>query len=373
MLAGAVRDGRPAAGDRRRSFVFAWSLLAAALAAACAPESTPAAELQAETARHAARQAIAAARVVEPRHARRVEQLLLQAERIARTERREAPWRRDPERVAAAWHRLGQGAWMAMAAVRERERTATAGWHEAEAAAAAELERASARLRSSAGLGRREAAARQRAAYNLDLARRLAATGAFEPATEAAERALAFVEVIDEGADALHRRFADPTLLKQWRRWAKETIAASKRDGDAVIIVDKLRRRLELYHRGKRVATYRAELGANGLKPKRHAGDQATPEGTYRVVERKEGGNTLYHKALLIDYPNREDVARFRRARLAGTIPRRAGIGGLIEIHGDGGEGKDWTDGCVALRNADMDAVYKRTRNGTRVTIVGTL
>jgi L,D-peptidoglycan transpeptidase YkuD (ErfK/YbiS/YcfS/YnhG family) len=56
----------------------------------------------------------------------------------------------------------------------------------------------------------------------------------------------------------------------------------------------------------------------------------------------------------------------------SGTVPRRAGIGSLIEIHGDGGQGRDWTDGCVALDNRDMDRVFARASVGTTVTIVGT-
>jgi L,D-peptidoglycan transpeptidase YkuD (ErfK/YbiS/YcfS/YnhG family) len=53
-------------------------------------------------------------------------------------------------------------------------------------------------------------------------------------------------------------------------------------------------------------------------------------------------------------------------------VPLRAGVGSLIEIHGDGGQGRDWTDGCVALSNSDMDRVFARARVGTPVTIVGT-
>jgi len=55
-----------------------------------------------------------------------------------------------------------------------------------------------------------------------------------------------------------------------------------------------------------------------------------------------------------------------------GNIPRR-GIGNLIEIHGDGGKGINWTDGCVALTNSDMDKLYGLVGVGTPVTIVGSL
>ena len=63
---------------------------------------------------------------------------------------------------------------------------------------------------------------------------------------------------------------------------------------------------------------------------------------------------------------------RFALGKVRGIIPTRVGIGNLIEIHGEGGEGRDWTDGCVALANPDMDRVFALTEVGTPVTIVGT-
>ena len=74
----------------------------------------------------------------------------------------------------------------------------------------------------------------------------------------------------------------------------------------------------------------------------------------------------------MLDYPNAEDRARYELGRRTGQVPLRAGIGSLIEIHGEGGQGRDWTNGCVALSNRDMDKVFARARVGTPVTIVGT-
>jgi hypothetical protein len=73
----------------------------------------------------------------------------------------------------------------------------------------------------------------------------------------------------------------------------------------------------------------------------------------------------------MLDYPNSEDWTRFKQARQEGRIPGRSAIGGLIEIHGHGGRGDDWTNGCVALTNAEMDFLASRVRTGTPVTIVG--
>jgi hypothetical protein len=74
---------------------------------------------------------------------------------------------------------------------------------------------------------------------------------------------------------------------------------------------------------------------------------------------------------LLLDYPNQADRARLARLKAAGQIARGAGPGSLIEIHGEGGRGEDWTRGCVALSNPDMDDLFGRVGVGTRVTIVG--
>ena len=73
----------------------------------------------------------------------------------------------------------------------------------------------------------------------------------------------------------------------------------------------------------------------------------------------------------MINYPNDEDRKNFLEARQKGWIPRRSRLGGLIEIHGEGGRKEDWTLGCVALRNPDMDRLFEQVQVGTPVTIVG--
>ena len=82
---------------------------------------------------------------------------------------------------------------------------------------------------------------------------------------------------------------------------------------------------------------------------------------------------TKYYKAFLLDYPNDEDTARFKAEIAKGSLPASAKIGGLIEIHGNGGKGIDWTEGCVALTDREMDLVYKIVKVGTPVTIVGSM
>jgi len=158
-----------------------------------------------------------------------------------------------------------------------------------------------------------------------------------------------------------------------WEKWARAAIARSKASGGSLILVDKMRRRCYLYERGRSVETFGADLGTNWVGDKHMAGDRATPEGNYVVTEKKANGQTRYYKALLINYPNENDKARFAAAKRAGRIPKSARIGSLIEIHGDGGRGYDWTLGCVALTNKDIDRLYSRVAVGTPVLIVGTL
>ncbi len=167
-----------------------------------------------------------------------------------------------------------------------------------------------------------------------------------------------------------YKRLSDPALRRQWQRWVEDTIA-STRGGGAAIVVEKLGRRLVLVRNGKVVGEFDAEFGRNGLADKLHAGDGATPEGRYFVKEKRDHGNTRWYRALVINYPNAEDWQKYQQARRAGRIPGRYSIGSLIEIHGNGGKQKNWTDGCVALRNQDVDRLYTQVPVGTPVTIVG--
>jgi len=159
----------------------------------------------------------------------------------------------------------------------------------------------------------------------------------------------------------------------QWKKWSDKTIADSRRNNSYAIIVDKYSRKCMIYHAGVRKYEYNAELGPNWVGDKKMKGDKATPEGLYRVTKKLGNSRTKYHKALLIDYPNATDREEFRQGVANGSIPKNAKIGSLIEIHGDGGRGVDWTDGCVALINSEMDVVYKIASEGTPVTIVGSM
>ena len=186
---------------------------------------------------------------------------------------------------------------------------------------------------------------------------------------ETAAAGLTRVEALVAGHYA---RLDDPALRRRWQDWVDATVAESREGGTAAVIVDKRARRCYLLQGGRVVEVFTAELGRNGLADKTYAGDAATPEGRYRIVEKKEGDETSYHRALALDYPTAADRREFAAAQRRGQVPAGRGIGGAIEIHGHGGRGTDWTNGCVALPDAEMDRLFAAVDEGTPVTLVGT-
>jgi murein L,D-transpeptidase YafK len=125
---------------------------------------------------------------------------------------------------------------------------------------------------------------------------------------------------------------------------------------------------LELLQGGKIIRTYKVALGRGGLAPKEREGDARTPEGHYIIDSRNAASH--YHKALHISYPNSED--RQRAAKL-GVSP-----GGAIMIHGlPNGMGwigsahrlYDWTLGCVAVTDEEIDEIWDLVPAGTPVEI----
>ena len=195
--------------------------------------------------------------------------------------------------------------------------------------------------------------------------------GDLRTAAERAGDAVALAGQVRDRAAALAARYADADTVARWQRWKNETIESSRREGRAAIVVVKDAHLMTVYVRGEAVKTYTVELGFNWIADKREEGDGATPEGRYRVVTRMDHLSSDYYRALLIDFPNAEDRAQFSRARRSGDLPASARVGGLIEIHGSGGRGNDWTNGCVALTNPEMDDLFRRVDVGTPVTIVG--
>lgn len=125
---------------------------------------------------------------------------------------------------------------------------------------------------------------------------------------------------------------------------------------------------MELYSGGKVIKTYRIALGPNSVGPKTRQGDHRTPEGTYRIDAKN--AHSRYHLALHVSYPDAKDR---ERARKLGVSP-----GGDIMIHGLPDQYAflgplhtkyDWTDGCIAVSNAEIEEIWKLVPVGTEVQI----
>ncbi|MBT1073522.1 L,D-transpeptidase family protein [Pelotalea chapellei] len=134
------------------------------------------------------------------------------------------------------------------------------------------------------------------------------------------------------------------------------------------ILIEKKERRLTLLSKGEVLKSYRIALGGNPIGPKERQGDNKTPEGTYVIAARNK--DSRYHLSLHISYPNEKDK---KRARELGVSP-----GGNIMIHGiknglswvgDGHTEVDWTQGCIAVTDEEIEEIAKVARNGTLVEI----
>lgn len=157
------------------------------------------------------------------------------------------------------------------------------------------------------------------------------------------------------------------------------------------LTVYKSRREMYLYRGNEIVKIYRVFLGSSPVGHKLERGDNRTPEGHYRVVDKKISEN--FHRFIGIDYPNAHDAElAFRQGRITSTQksrikhavlegvrpPANTLLGGHLGIHGIGTDEKfkleligdmDWTNGCIAVTNTDIRELYERIPIGTAVRI----
>lgn len=144
-------------------------------------------------------------------------------------------------------------------------------------------------------------------------------------------------------------------------------MAASDEQASRVVI-DKAARRLTLERDGRVLARYAIALGSAPIGQKQREGDGRTPEGVYSVDFKHPGSR--YHLALRISYPDERAQAA---ARQAGVSPGgdimihgiRNGLGWLGAFHRE----RDWTDGCIAVTNAEIREIWTRVPHGTPVEI----
>lgn len=150
-------------------------------------------------------------------------------------------------------------------------------------------------------------------------------------------------------------------MLNSWDRRYTRGMRCGVLRAD-LIVVSKKRREMVLLRGESVLRTYRVALGREPVGPKRQEGDGRTPEGRYIIDYRN--ANSKFHLSLHISYPDAADVARAREAGVD--------AGGDIMIHGlkDGVrmEG-DWTQGCIAVTDEEMDEIWGLVEEGTAIWI----
>jgi murein L,D-transpeptidase YafK len=134
------------------------------------------------------------------------------------------------------------------------------------------------------------------------------------------------------------------------------------------VLVNKSEKKLYLLFQGKKVKEYNVVFGAHPKGHKQQEGDEKTPEGSYLLDYKKE--DSSFHKAIHISYPNEEDKTKAHK--------NRVNPGGSIMIHGQkNGLGWlswlsqkfNWTDGCIAVTNKEIDEIWNVVKTGTPIDI----
>ena len=151
-----------------------------------------------------------------------------------------------------------------------------------------------------------------------------------------------------------------------WANWPSEKLPVGTVAD--LVVVEKSKHVLQLYADGNLVASFPVSLGSSPLGPKRQEGDGRTPEGNYTLDYRK--ADSSFYRALHISYPSAADATE---AHSRGVDP-----GGQIMIHGLPNGLRvlgrlqrliDWTDGCIAVTDEEMEEVWEAVPDGTRIRI----
>jgi murein L,D-transpeptidase YafK len=157
------------------------------------------------------------------------------------------------------------------------------------------------------------------------------------------------------------------TACLLWLALFTHAAAQAPKTADRIVIV-KSERTMTLLNHGQVLKTYKVALGTEPIGAKQQTGDHKTPEGLYKVDWKN--AQSKFHKALHVSYPNPADR---ERAKKMGVNP-----GGDIEIHGLGEKFgwvgsmhrlHDWTDGCIAVTNEEIDEIWPLVPAGTVIEI----
>jgi L,D-peptidoglycan transpeptidase YkuD (ErfK/YbiS/YcfS/YnhG family) len=173
---------------------------------------------------------------------------------------------------------------------------------------------------------------------------------------------------IEKFCQEIKSRENEIIALQEQIETLKQNLFALRTEPADKVLVEKEARRLSLLSQGEVIKTYRIALGGNPIGPKERQGDNKTPEGTYIIDSRNRDSG--FHLSLHISYPNEKDKMH---AKKLGVSP-----GGDIMIHGIKNglawigafhAEVDWTEGCIAVTDAEIEEIDRLVPNGTIVEI----
>lgn len=212
-----------------------------------------------------------------------------------------------------------------------------------------------------------------------------------------ARRGVTLYRDADRTEPYIRLRFREPVVMMNSRGEVRRVYTQDGAKGyvkpedisNLWILVSKRKKQLYLYRGLQLVMQFNADFGYNVYSDKVKRGSERerdhwrTPEGVFYVV--RKNPRSQFYRAFLLNYPNSEDAERGLRDGLITqeeydaimraedrnvTPPMGTMLGGMIEIHGDGtGLSTNWTEGCVAVRNEDMDRLWAVVDEGTPVVI----
>ena len=169
-------------------------------------------------------------------------------------------------------------------------------------------------------------------------------------------------------------------LISNSKHFAGATSTSAKRSRKTMpiapirIIIEKSNYELYVYDQKGWFATYPVVFGNSSLDDKKVEGDRNTPEGNFKIASKRV--HEKWDRYMGLDYPTAESLEKFRQRKLRGEIPANASPGGGVGIHGTWPHDdymidryQNWTNGCISLKNEDVEDLYSSVPVGTPVTI----
>jgi murein L,D-transpeptidase YafK len=144
--------------------------------------------------------------------------------------------------------------------------------------------------------------------------------------------------------------------------------------GTMYVVIDKSDYELNVYDEDGWLLAYPVVFGNKDQSDKLMEGDRKTPNGTFKIINKKV--HDKWDRFMALDYPTKESFAKFNERKAKGVIPPGASIGGAIGIHGTWPREdfavdyyQNWTQGCISMKNKHVEEFYTNIPVGAKVTI----